>query len=183
MKKNKNSNLDVIVSEFNSIKNDNAKVSREKVLEWMKNDDIQVQGAVYSFCSNRSYYINIEPNLTAEDYYQFVKSYLKRCIIENPSGDWSETRYEAGWAFVSWFKSYWKDNSLPRHYVSELKELLVDIYTTGDEDIRLCISTAILEHLFDNKKISRFFSDWQSVQVLKQAYEDAMGCAGKIKGP
>lgn len=184
MDKINNTELNSIIAKFNDTRNDNNnKIPREMVLNWMKNDNIEVKGAVYSFCTNSDYYVNVEPNLTAEDYYQFIKDYLKRCLIENPSGEWSETRYEAGWGLVNWFKSYWQDKSLPRDYVSELKEWLAEIYMSGDDDIRMCISTAVLEHLFDNKGISNFFSDWQNDPVLKQAFEEAMGCAGKIKGP
>jgi hypothetical protein len=176
--------LDNIITMFKDIRHgSDKKISREMVLDLMKNDDIEVKGVVYNFCTNSDYYINIEPNLTEEDYYHFIKDYLRRCLIENPSGEWTETRYEAGWSFVNWFKSYWKNKSLERDYASELKEWLAEIYVSGDDDVRLCISTSILEHIFDKKGISKFFSDWRNDPVLKQAFEEAMGCAGKIKGP
>lgn len=180
-----NSELNKVLTEFNRINDcDNIKIPRESVLNWMRNDDIEILGAIYTYCTNPKYYNNIDPNLTADDYYQFIKLYFRRCFIENPSGEWTETRYEAGWSLVNWFKTYWKDKSLPREYVSELKDWLADIYLSGDKEIRLCLSTAVLEHLFDNKSISKFFfSDWQSNPILRQAFEEAMGCAGKIKGP
>jgi len=178
------SELSEVIAQFNKAKGDsNKRIPRELVLSWMRSDDIEVIGAVYTYCTNPDYYTKIEPDLTAEDYYQFIRLYFKRCFVENPSGEWTETRYEAGWSLVNWFKSYWKDKTLPRHYVSELKEWLAEIYISGDDDVRLCLSTSVLEHLFDNKGISRFFSDWQKNPVLRHAFEEAMVCAGKIKGP
>ena len=133
---------DVIAAFQAVLQKDSARVSRDLVLQWMRSDDIQVMGAVYAHCTNPDYYLKIEPTLTAEDYFGFVKNYLVRCLVENPSGEWSNTRYEAGWALAGWFRNYWNEPSYPRRFAVELRDMLASITRNGDADVRLCVSTA-----------------------------------------
>jgi hypothetical protein len=74
---------------------------------------------------------------------------------------------------VNRFASVWRDSSVPRSLLDELKMWLGRLYKEGATDIRTCIVQATLEHLFEQKQIREFFSDWQDDEVLAVAYQEA----------
>jgi hypothetical protein len=57
--------------------------------------------------------------------------------------------------------------------LKELKAWLGRLYLEGDGSIRTCIITATLEHLFEQKDIREFFSDWKKDPVLAIAHKEA----------
>jgi hypothetical protein len=44
----------------------------------------------------------------------------------------------------------------------------------GDSEIRTCIVQATLEHLFENREVAEYSSDWKEHPVLSTAYREAM---------
>jgi hypothetical protein len=149
-------------------------IQREDVRRWMDAPDIEAQGALLDLLMNRSHYLRIDPPLSFEDYHIFVMRYYERCFREDPDGEWSDTRYTAGWGLVNWFKGLWFDSNVPRSALGELKDWLARLYREGDEDVRTCLVTATLEHLFEERDIARFFADWKDDDVLRTAFEEAM---------
>ena len=115
----------------------------------------------------------IEPPFSVEEYVGFVKDYYKRCLLENPDGHWSDSRYSEGTDLVNIFGSLWRDSQVPRALLGDLKDFLGRLYKGGDEEIRTCIVQATLEHLVEQKPIRKFFSDRQKDSVLRIAYDEA----------
>ena len=113
----------------------------------------------------------------------FVLHYYERCIEENPSGDWSDSRYEAGWGLASWFGLLWRDMANNQGELDEIKNALSRIYRVGSQEIRDCVLNATLEHLFESAEIARFFADWDEDKVLSTAYNDALAWSSDKKGP
>lgn len=148
-------------------------VSKSRVLEWMADRDLAVQGATYWAITDRSRSDRIQPNLTLNDYYEFVVPYLERCMIEDPDDDWSESRYLAGHALQHWFRAWWDDKDVPRSYVEKLKNELERLYRAADAPLRDAIVNAILEHLFESNEIADYFSDWQKDPLLVEAFDSA----------
>ena len=175
--------LEEIKSEFEGITGikKTTPISKERVKTWMQNQDIQVLGAACHLILDKRYYSRIEPQLTLEDYNGFLMHYYERCFHEDPQGEWSDTRYEAGWALVNWFVHLWNDNSVPRKVLSKIKDWLAKIYKEGNEEIRTCIITATLEHLFEHKDIAKYFSGWKKDSTLKPAYDEATGYAKHLR--
>jgi hypothetical protein len=102
-----------------------------------------------------------------------VKHYYERCLKEDPDSKWADSRHSAGTTLVNVFASLWKDSSVPREVLKELKTWLGRLYAEGDEGIRTCIVTATLEHLFEQQDIREFFSDWRNDPVLTIAHKEA----------
>jgi len=173
MKISEESLLNEIVSLLMA-ENNKIPIPREKVKKWMKSDNLEVLGAVFSLLTEKPYYLNIAPPFSIEDYHPFMKHYYKRCFLENPDGEWSSSRYEAGWSFVYWFIGLWDDSEVSRHMIDELKIFLAQLYKNGDDNLRTCIVTATLEHLFERRYISQYFADWKNDPILKIAYSEAM---------
>jgi len=149
-------------------------IAKARVLQLMENGDIEVLGVVYAFVTDSRRNKIIEPPLEFDDYYRFITRYFERCFREDPKGKWADSRYSAGHDLVNWFASLWDDDKVPRTAISNLKAWLAKLYIDGDTDLRNCIVTATLEHLFEQQKIRRYFADWEGHPVLGVAFSEAM---------
>jgi hypothetical protein len=138
---------------------------------WLKSDDIEIVGFAHCLIDDDRF--RFEPALAVNEYKDFLKHYFERCLREDPQGEWSDSRYSAGGEMVNIFASLWRDSSVPREVLKELKVWLGDLYKEGDEKIRTCLVNATLEHLFEQKDIREFFSDWKNDGVLAVAHKDA----------
>jgi hypothetical protein len=147
-------------------------VARQRVLEWMRTDDIECMGAIYSLVTD--HLDRIEPALQFGEYYPFVLAYLQRCLLENPQSEWAETRYGAGHNIIGWFVWSRRDPDQRTSTVAELKEWLAALYTAGDSEVRTCLVQATVEHLFENREVVEYFTDWQEHPVLSTAYSEAI---------
>jgi hypothetical protein len=139
--------------------------------EWMRSADIEILGFAHSMMSDRRF--RVEPPMSTAEYVGFFQHYYERCLLEDPDGEWSDSRYSAGADLVNIFGSLWRDPRVPRQLLDDLKVWLGQVYKESDEDLRLCIVQATLEHLVEQKSIREFFSDWERDSILKIAYEEA----------
>lgn len=160
-------------------------VAKAEVLEWMKYSDIEVRGALYSKITNTECIKHIEPQLEFNDYFDFVVSYLEQCIKLDPDGDWSDSRYLAGYELVAWINDFWRNkDQVPRSKLAEVKDRLAELYAQGDEGVRKAVINAVLEHLFENRELAKYFKDWERDPVLGHAYRDALlWTEGKVGDP
>ena len=149
-----------------------APIARDRVLEWMRTDDIECMGAVYSLISD--HFDRIDPPLQFDEYHPFVLAYFQRCLSQNPQSEWADTRYGAGANIISWFVWSWRDPDQRMTTVPALKAWLADLYLAGDSDVRTCLVQATLEHLFENRDVADYFSDWKDRPGLATAYREAM---------
>lgn len=154
-------------------------ISKNRLEQLMRSGNIEVLGVVYDFISDPKHRPLIEPRLEFRDYHRFITAYFGRCFREDPKSRWACSRYSAGWDLVNWFVSFWNDETVPRSAISELKEWLATLYREGDANLRTCLETATLEHLFEHKTIQKFFTDWERDPVLGTAYSAA---AAWVKG-
>jgi hypothetical protein len=146
-------------------------IALSDVQRWMASSDIEILGLTYSLLSDRRF--RIEPPIPLSEYIRFIKHYYARCLRENPDGEWSDSRHSALSDLVNVFASLWRDLSVPRPVLDDLKMWLVQLYKEGDADIRICIVQATLEHLFEQEPMREFFADWKNDEMLAVAYEEA----------
>lgn len=147
-------------------------IARQRVLEWMRTDDIECMGALHSLITD--HYDRIQPPLQFDEYHPFVLRYFQRCVLEDPKSEWAESRYSAGHTFIGWFVWSWRDPERRTSTVPELKEWLAALYLAGDADVRRALVQATLEHLFENAEVVEYFSDWREHPILSTAYDEAM---------
>lgn len=138
---------------------------------WTQSEDIEILGFAMAMIDERRF--QIEPPLTPNEYMSFVVRYYGRCFKENPQGEWAATGYSAGHDLVNVFGSLWRDPRVSRTILRDLRDWLATLFVEGDESLRKCLVTATLEHLFEQKDIRQFFSDWKQHPVLTVAYEEA----------
>lgn len=146
-------------------------VALSDLQRWMGSSDIEILGFTSSLVSDRRF--RIEPPISLSEYIEFTKRYCERCLRENPDGKWSDSSYSAGGYLVNIFAGLWRDSSVPRSVLTDLKNWLAQLYKRGDSELRICIVNATLEHLFEQKDIREFFSDWQKDEVLAIAHKEA----------
>ncbi len=138
---------------------------------WITSDDIEILGFTHALLSDRRF--RIDPPISLSSYVSFTKHYFARCIRENPDGEWSDSRYIAGGTLVNIFASLWRDASVPRAVLLDLKNWLAALYREGDAALRTSIVHATLEHLFEQSDIREFFSDWEKDASLAEAATEA----------
>lgn len=155
-------------------------IARDLVLRWMQSADIEILGATYALISDVHHLSRIDPPLSLADTHPFMRHYYDRCLREDPDGEWSDSRYSAGWDLVSWFGSLWKDPAVPRQVLKDFKEWLATLYREGDKDLRECIVTATLEHICEDPNIAKYFADWKLDPELEVAYRKAMLWSEKL---
>lgn len=141
----------------------------------MKANDIEALGALYTLLTEQPY--RVEPRIPFLEIIEFVRRYFDRCLREDPRGEWSDSRYSAGWDLVGWFSGLFDDKTVPRETMMGLKQWLGDLYRGADHELRLCIETATLEHLFEHAGIATFFADWEADPALGVGYRAAKGWA------
>jgi hypothetical protein len=154
--------------------NDVRAVPKSRVLEWMRSPDLEVRGALYSMITDAERAARIKPALQFEDYYAFVLDYLEQCIEEGPDGEWTDSRYLAGHQLVAWINNFWNNEAVPRARLTEIKHRLANLYKRGDEDVRDAVLNGVLEHLFENRQVANYFSDWERDPALARVYDDAL---------
>jgi hypothetical protein len=146
-------------------------VALSDVQRWMASGDIEILGFTHALLSDRR--LRIEPPISLSEYIEFTKRYYERCLRENPDGEWSDSSYSAGMDLVNIFAGLWRDSSVPRPVLTDLKKWLGQLYKEGDSGIRTCIVQATLEHLFEQKDLREFFSDWLKDEVLGLTHQEA----------
>lgn len=148
-------------------------VPKQRVLDWMKSDDLEALGALYTFVMKADYASRIQPALSVSEVWEFISRYFERCFRENPTDEWAHGRYNAGWDLASWLGKVWKDDSFTTEARTKIKQWLATQYKNGDTDIKRAIVDATLEHLFENREIARFFGDWSKDPDLSVAFMEA----------
>lgn len=159
-------------------------IPKEKVLNWMQSDDLEVLGTLYNFISGPDTDQSRErivPSLDYCDYYRFLTHFFDLAIRtnldnSNPelTNDWVYSRYEAARELYDWFTEVWVDKEAPRDVQIEIKKWIGNFYKDGNLEIRTCLVNGTLEHLFENPEIAEFFSDWKEDKILMRAYSEAM---------
>jgi hypothetical protein len=162
--------LDDIVAELNRA----TQLDRDTVHGWMGTDDIEAMGALMSLLSETRNLWRIQPQLNDDDLYSFVARYYSRVLLENPDGEWSDSRTTAGWDFAKWFLQLWDDASVPRDVLLRLKRILEEVCKMGGINICNALVTAVMEHLFKKPGLRAYFADWHDDPLLGPVYNEAI---------
>lgn len=158
-------------------------ISRSRLREWMRADDLVALGGVYYMLFDGRFNRRIVPALTLDDYLDFTLPYFARCFREDPDLPYASSRYTAGWDLASWFSKLWRDENMPLEALQRIKAWLGETYKSGSDDVREAIVTATLEHIFEDKSVRQFFRDWQGDPVLEIAYAEAAERPGGLTPP
>lgn len=139
----------------------------------MRAGDTELAGAVYDIVTSDGLRKRIDPPLTDEEFEKFAVEYLEHCILTDPKGEWTLTRYSAAWEAQGYMLDLWENEGGSSGSFKKWKKWTEKLYRAGDEAIRRAVVDGILEHLFEEKGVREFFADWKADSQLKSAYDEA----------
>jgi len=153
-------------------------IPRGRVLEWMKSEDLEVLGATHTLLHKKKQLSRVEPPLEFAEFFEFMTRYYERCLREsNDQGEewegWQEadSGFNLNHSIVFWFIELRRDKSTPRQVLVDFKVWLASVLlSTGGSGRHL--ATAVFDHLLLNKRMGKFFSDWQDRPELRFVFFD-----------
>ena len=152
--------------------NDGSLIPRSLVEQGMLSNDIKTLGATYGLLVNSAHRIRVTPPIDDYDCLEFFHRYFSRCFIEDPTQDWTHSRYVVGWDLANLMK-VWSAESRSQELIAKTESWLREVYLSTSDEIRTCIVHATLEHAFESRKLRRHFANWKSHPSLRNAYEEA----------
>jgi len=160
------------LAEIRSFLQADGAIPARHLLEWMDSDDLEVLGAVITLLRDSPH--RIQGALKQDRMVQRVLHYHRRCLLENPQEECAHNRYQAGVSLRYFFFQFSADEQISGRALAAIKTMLAELYRSGDSELRACIATSCLEHLFESRRIAAYFSDWQEDPILAAAYTEAL---------
>jgi hypothetical protein len=167
--------LEAVVDAFGTPEEPTSKaVLKDDVIRWARDGTEEALGALHAYLTKNTYSERVLPMVSAEERWGILSKCYSLSLRNNPTGEWSLSRYEAMWAFAGWYSSLW---SLPETTSAALrqqgKSWFRDEYLQGSDESRVAMVNGALEHLFEDKRISKYFDDWRQHPLLSSAYANA----------
>lgn len=143
----------------------------------VESEDIEMQGIAYRIFDQFSFLIGYD--FTKSEYVNFMILFLRRCLLENPDGDFSESRYIAAHSITSIYRALKKEGPKNSTELTKLRNMLKEVYCDGCEDVQMAVINGVLEHLFLEIPIRIEFEDWKHDRCLRSAYLQALEYSAK----
>lgn len=148
-------------------------IPKADILAGILSDDSELAGAIYDIVTIDSLRKRIDPPLSDEELYSVITEYFERCIVTDPKGERTLTRYGAAWEAQDCILETWESKGGSSECFVRWKKWMEKLYRAGDEKIKRAIVDGILEHLFETKGLRESFADWKIDSDLKTAYDEA----------
>lgn len=148
------------------------RISRRDLRRWMGASDLETQGAVVALLDQHQHLLTEPPTL--DETVELYLGYFRRCIEENPTGDYAASRYMAAHSFVGWYRALRNDPKVPRAVLARARQMLQEVYERGGPEVRECVVNGALEHLFEDVAVREEFADWKQHPHLREPYERAL---------
>ncbi len=166
------------LAEINQLLKSGNSVPAARLADWLTSDDLQVLGACYEILTERFDRLDAKAKTRFREPSEHLCSrmlyFFRRCLIESRPGEYSLNRYQAGRSLYNWFLALSANDAVPREALDGIKNMLADLYTSGDAELRHCIVTSCLERLFESRRIAEYFADWKDDSILGAAYAEAL---------
>ena|SRR5437868_6935623 len=143
------------------------------IVAGIRSDDTELAGAIYDIVTTDKLRKRIEPPLADEELESLAMRYFERCILTDPKGEWTLTRYSAAREAQRCMLDLWDSEGGDNEAFVKWKKWMEKLYRHGDEAIKRAVVDGILEHLFEEKGLRQFFTDWKADSELKTAYDEA----------
>jgi len=98
---------------------------------------------------------------------------LREYSIDNDDWEWADWGFNAAHGAVFWFLELWKDKSVPRPVLVEVKEWFAQLLKEHVQQGLL--ATAVCDHLLSQKKVVKFFADWNEDADLRSIFNPYLG--------
>jgi len=148
-------------------------IPKADIVASIRSDDTELAGAIYDIVTTDKLKKRIEPPLADKELDGLITEYFERCILTDPKGEWTLTRYGAAWEAQACILDVWESEGGSSESFVKWKKWMEKLYRAGDEKIKRAIVDGILEHLFEKKGVRQSFADWKADSNLKTAYDEA----------
>ena len=148
-------------------------IPKSEIVAALNSDDLEIGGTAYEILSSIKTARWIDPPPSIDESQSLTMDYLRRCIEQNPVGEWCYTRYEAAREAQRWVLERWDNENRSSSYFEKWKEWIKRLYLAGNDEIRRALVDGILEHLFEKTEIRQNFADWREDPQLQIAYDEA----------
>ena len=148
-------------------------IPKADIVAGINGNDTELAGAIYDIVTSEKAMKRIQPPITDEELDNVITEYFERCILSDPKGEWTLTRYGAAWEAQDCILDTWESEGGSSESFVRWKKWMEKLYRAGDEKIKRAIVDGILEHLFEKKGLRQSFADWKSDSELKTAYDEA----------
>ncbi|SRR5712692_4256514 len=166
------------LDEIRGILNSGKSIPGMRLAEWLTCDDLEVLGACHEALTEHFDRLDAKGKTRFREPSEFVCArmleYFRRCLLENRPGEFAGNRFQAGRCLYNWFLSLSARDVVEPEMLDDIKQMLADVYKFSGREVRDCIVTSCLEHLFESRRIAEYFSDWAEDPALKAAYAEAL---------
>jgi hypothetical protein len=154
--------------------NGSGPISRNQVKAWMRERDIEVQGAVAYLITYPPQCDRIDPPLEESDYEAFLPRYYDACLRLDLEGEWADSRHGVAWQLVEWFQAVPPEDDIDdQPFLAFLRDWLAEEYKNGKPEVRTVLIQAVLAPVLEDARWRPFFEGWKDDAELKEAIDNA----------
>ncbi len=166
------------VAEINRILDSPEPIPGARLAEWLASDDLEVLGACHEILTKRFDRLDTKGKTRFHEPSELVLGrmlhFFRRCLLENRPGEYAQNRVQAARSVYDWFLAVAANDAVPLQALDAIKQMLAELYRSGDATLRNCVVTSCLEHLFESRRLAEYFADWQDDPTLATGYAEAL---------
>src|SRR5713226_4791810 len=138
----------------------------------MQDPDLETRALVYELTDR--HWSRISPELSMNEQCSFMSRYLLDCLAANRQDEEHvHSGFEAAWELASWLKHLRTLEGTEKVIERVVRDLEL-LYRRSDPETRNRIETGAVEHVLEDRKLRKFFSNWQDDSELRSAYEHCL---------
>ena len=149
----------------------NEVISRDQVIAWMANPNIETRAAVYRLTNVA--WDRIRPEIPGHQQCGFMLEYLIDCIRANrEAGDYVHSGFEAAWELAAWLKHLHLRGETV--FIERTATRLAQLFRGEDAALQNRVETGALEHMLEEPALRPYFAVWADDPKLSAAYARAL---------
>ena len=121
---------------------------------WFSHDDVEVRSVAFNFLHSEGSR-RLQPAISSDEAHELTRVYLMDCMVNDYSGDWSLSRYEASWTAGNVVKHHWGSLDMGQ------RQKWLEWARCGilrSPEVSIACETGFLEHVIVDDDIWRDFS-------------------------
>jgi hypothetical protein len=106
-------------------------IPKADILAGIRSDDSELAGAIYDIVTNDKLSKRIDPPLPDEELDTLIAEYFERCILTDPKGERTLTRYGAAWEAQDCILRTWESEGGSSESFVRWKKWMEKLYRAG----------------------------------------------------